>query len=137
VGKNEGFFSEYVRGHGFPTIKEGDTYAKEHGYLLSSTFTQRLNSSWGQLAISYGYDLLALPNQRWSDQELLTFLKEAIKKQGNNKLTKCAYNIWAKDKDVPSAASIANRLGRGLWKRALEKAYVPVEQVLLSFNKCY
>ncbi|MFZ3591816.1 hypothetical protein ACOI1C_22040, partial [Bacillus sp. DJP31] len=80
------------------------------------------DGGWGKIAISFGYDHLAQHRQRYSLQGTFDILNQAVEELGTTRLTMSEYNEWAKDKDVPRASNIANRLGRGLWKKTLEKA---------------
>jgi hypothetical protein len=119
--KEQEVFKEYVNENGFPTIREWDTYAKENGLLLSSTFMQRLGN-WGRIAVSFGYPQVAQSKEIYADEELLNILKSAIKDHQTGSLTRSSYNAWAKNNGYPSADIIANRIARGLWKKAVEKA---------------
>jgi hypothetical protein len=124
--KEVGYFEEYLKDNHFPTMSEWDHYAKPRGYYCANAFTTRLHGKWEDVAHYFNHDFVR--KKVYSEEELIHILRRAVKEIGKEKLTQVDYNKWAEGKSVPLASHFARRLGRGLWRKVLDK-------VELS-NKC-
>jgi hypothetical protein len=114
-------FINYIENNGFPSPSKWDSFAKEHGYLNSCTFSQRLGN-WNKVALYFNQPDHAIIKVEYTDEELIDYLLKAYKDNKSKYLYMKEYISWGVDKNVPDASLISRRLGRGLWKTVLKRA---------------